>query len=291
MRLRLGCEMTWDLAAPTPMIALLHVHPSRAAWLVEPDRLRTDPALETEGYRDVFGNWCSRLLAPAGTFSIGTDGVVEVDETPDVQVMDAHQHAIEDLPSDALQFLLGSRYCETDRMMDEAFRLFGHTAPGWERVNAICEYVHNHIRFDYADARATRTAWEAHQEGRGVCRDFAHLAATFCRCMNIPTRYCNGYISDIGLPPPYPPMDFAAWIECFIGGRWHTFDPRNFAPRVGRVLVSRGRDAADVPLTHTFGAANLTGFRVWMDPLPEERPSGPLEAGHAQSAASPASGG
>lgn len=267
MRLRLGCELTYDFIAPTPMIALLNVHYSRVPYLETPDRMRTTPAVPVDGYRDGFGNWCSRLVAPPGRFSIGTDGVILDDGSPDPQEVGAAQHAIEDLPADALQFLLGSRYCETDRLMDEAFRLFGHVPAGWPRAQAICEFVHNHIRFGYENARSTRTAFEAYQEGVGVCRDFAHLAATFCRCMNIPTRYCNGYISDVGEPPPYADMDFAAWIECYLGGRWRTFDPRNLKPRIGRVLVAHGRDAADVPLTHTFGAAPLVGFKVWIDPV------------------------
>ena len=166
-------------------------------------------------------------------------------------------------------FLLGSRYCETDRLSDEAWRLFGHTPLGWARVQAICDFVHHHISFGYEHSRATRTALEAYQEGRGVCRDYAHLAIAFCRCLNIPARYCTGYITDIGLPPPYAPMDFAAWIEVYLGGQWHAFDPRNNAPRIGRILIAHGRDAADVPLTHIFGPGTLSGFRVWAEEASE----------------------
>ena len=165
-------------------------------------------------------------------------------------------------------FLLGSRYCETDRLSDEAWRLFGTTPPGWARVQAICDFVHDHITFGYEHSRATRTATEAYTEQRGVCRDYAHLALAFCRCLNIPARYCTGYVSDIGLPPPYAPMDFAAWIEVFLGGRWHTFDPRNNDPRIGRILIARGRDAADVPLTLTFGPNTLVGFKVVTEEVP-----------------------
>jgi transglutaminase-like putative cysteine protease len=164
--------------------------------------------------------------------------------------------------------LLGSRYCETDRLSDEAWRLFGHTPLGWPRVQAICDFVHNHITFGYEHSRATRTASEAYVERHGVCRDYAHLAVAFCRSLNIPARYCTGYMTDIGLPPPYAPMDFAAWIEVYLGGRWHTFDPRNNAPRIGRVLIAHGRDAADVPLTHIFGPGTLSGFRVWAEQAP-----------------------
>ena len=182
--------------------------------------------------------------------------------------MGAAQHPVQALPTDTLLFLLGSRYCETDRLADEAWRLFGTTPPGWARVQAICDFVHDHITFGYEHSRATRTAAEAYAEQRGVCRDYAHLALAFCRCLNIPARYCTGYVSDIGLPPPYAPMDFAAWIEVFLGGRWHTFDPRNNDPRIGRILIARGRDAADVPLTLTFGPNTLVSFKVVTEEVP-----------------------
>jgi transglutaminase-like putative cysteine protease len=172
---------------------------------------------------------------------------------------------VQPLPSDSLRVLLGCRDCETDRLSDVAWRLFGPTALGWPRVLDICDFFKNHVKFGYEHSRANRTDFEAFAEGRGVCRDYAHLAIAFCRCLNIPARYCTGYISDIGLPPPYAPMDFAAWMEVYLGGRWHVFDPRNNAPRWGRILIARGRDAADVPLTHTFGPGTLAGFRVWVD--------------------------
>jgi transglutaminase-like putative cysteine protease len=261
--------MTYDLPAPTPMIVMLNVHYSRVGDLEHPDHLRTDPPVRIESYRDSFGNWCCRLVAPPGRFALGTDGVIRDGGAPDPVVPDAIEHAVEDLPSEALLFLLPSRYCETDRMMDEAWRIFGHLPRGWSRVQAICDFVHGHIDFGYAHSRPTRTAVEAYAERRGVCRDYAHLAVTFCRCLNIPARYCTGYVSDIGLPPPYEPMDFAAWMEVWIGGRWHAFDPRNNAPRIGRILIARGRDAADVPLTHTFGPNALAGFRVWTDEVPD----------------------
>ncbi|NDV85897.1 transglutaminase family protein [Aurantimonas aggregata] len=264
MRIRLGCELAYQLPAPTPMIINLNVHYSRAGSLERPDHLVTTPAVPITSYRDSFGNWCNRLVAPAGDFVLGTDGVIHDQGLSDPVGLDAVQHEIEDLPSDTLQFLLGSRYCETDLLSNEAWRLFGHTTPGWGRAQAICDFVHNHVRFGYENSRATRTAAETYSEGVGVCRDYTHLAVTFCRAMNIPTRYCTGYISDIGLPPPYASMDFAAWMECYLGGQWWTFDARNNAQRFGRVLIAQGRDAADVPLTHTFGQNTLTGFKVWI---------------------------
>lgn len=270
MQIRLGCEMNFDFPKPTPMIVLLNVHYSRFGDLVSPDHLLTWPRVPIESYRDSFGNWCCRLVAPQGPFRLGTDATLRDNGLSDPVGLDAAQMAVEDLPSEALVYLLGSRYCETDRLSSEAWRLFEHTEPGWARVQAICDFVNQHITFGYEFSRPTRTAYEAYTEARGVCRDFAHLAVTFCRCMNIPTRYCTGYISDIGLPPPYATMDFAAWMEVYLGGRWWTFDPRNNAPRWGRVLIAQGRDAADVPLTHTFGPGNLVGFKVWTDEIVEQ---------------------
>jgi transglutaminase-like putative cysteine protease len=179
----------------------------------------------------------------------------------------AVQHAIEDLPADTLVYLLGSRYCETDRLSEIAWQLFENTQPGWARVQAICDFVHRHIAFGYEHARATKTAWEAYNEGKGVCRDYAHLAIAFCRCMNIPARYCTGYLSDIGTPQPWAAGDFAGWFEAYIGGHWRTFDPRNNVPRIGRILIAQGRDASDVPITQTFGPNKLASFKVWTDEI------------------------
>lgn len=268
MRLRLGCEMSYDFPQPTPMIVMLNVHYSRVGALERPDHLLTTPAVPIHSYRDSFGNWCSRLVAPAGRFTLRTDGVITDDGASDPVAPGAMQHPVEELPAETLLFLLGSRYCETDVLSDEAWRLFGATPPGWARVQAVCDFVHNHVTFGYQHSRATRTAAEAYRERHGVCRDYTHLAIAFCRCLNIPARYCTGYISDIGQPPPYAPMDFAAWMEVFLGGRWYTFDPRNNDTRFGRVLIAHGRDAADVPLTHTFGPNTLSGFRVWIDEIP-----------------------
>jgi transglutaminase-like putative cysteine protease len=216
-------------------------------------------------YRDAFGNWCTRLVAPAGEFTIGTDTVLRDGGAPDPFVPEARQVPVESLPDEVLWSLMGSRYCETDRLSDVAWNLFAAGPEGWGRVQAVCDFVHDHLTFDYGAARATRTAAEAYSERIGVCRDFTHLAITFCRSLNIPARYCTGYLSDIGEPVPYPPGDFAAWMEVYLDGAWHVFDPRNNTRRLGRVLIARGRDAADVPLTNTFGPNLLTGFEVWAD--------------------------
>ena len=268
MQIRVGFEMIYDCPQPTPMILNLNVHFTRVSDLVGRDDLTFDPPVPMAAYRDSFGNWCTRIVAPRGRTRISADAIVKDTGAPDTIVPEARQTAVEDLPDETLLFLLGSRYCETDRLSDEAWRLFGTTPPGWARVQAICDFVHDHITFGYEHARATRTAAEAYAEQRGVCRDYAHLALAFCRCLNIPARYCTGYVSDIGLPPPYAPMDFAAWIEVFLGGRWHTFDPRNNDPRIGRILIARGRDAADVPLTLTFGPNTLVSFKVVTEEVP-----------------------
>jgi transglutaminase-like putative cysteine protease len=265
LRIHVGCELTFDLPQTTPMIATLNVHSSRVSDLEQPDHLITRPSVPVQGYRDSFGNWCNRLVAPAGAFSLRTETIVRDSGLRDPVELNALQQQVQNLPADTLLYLLGSRYCETDRLSDEAWRRFGPTPLGWPRVQAICDFVHDHITFGYEHSRATRTAFEAFEERRGVCRDFAHLALTFCRCLNIPARYCTGYITDIGEPPPYSAMDFAAWIEVYLGDRWHTFDPRNNAPRIGRILIAHGRDAADVPLTHMFGPGTLSGFRVWAE--------------------------
>lgn len=269
MRIHVGCRMTFDFPQITPMIAMLNVHSSRVSDLERPDYLVTTPAVPIEGYRDIFGNWCNRFVAPAGRFTLGTDSVIRDSGEWDSSDRSAQQIPVQNLPADTLQFLLGSRYCETDLLLDVAWNLFKDTPPGWARVQAVCDYVHNHIVFGYEHSRPTRTATQALEERRGVCRDFAHVAITLCRCLNIPARYCTGYISDIGLPLPHAPGDFGAWIEVFLGGRWHWFDPRNNSPRIGRILIARGRDASDVPLTLAFGVNTLTEFRVTTDEIAE----------------------
>ena len=265
MRIRVGYELVYQLPQPTPMIVMLSVHYTRASDVIEPDHLTTSPQVPVRSYRDSFGNWCSRVLAPAGRFRLAANGLLNDNGLPDSVVPQAGQHPVEDLPEEALIFLLGSRYCETDRLMAIAWELFGKGPTGWERVQAVCDFVHRHLTFGYEHADFTRTAWQSLNDRRGVCRDFAHLAVTLCRCLNIPARYCTGYLSDIGEPPPYSVMDFAAWFEAYLGGSWHTFDPRNTAPRMGRVLIARGRDAADVAITTTFGPNTLESFKVWTD--------------------------
>jgi len=266
-QIRVGYELIYQFPQPTPVLLVLNVHYTRVSDIVKPDHIIISPSVPIDSYRDGFGNWCSRILAPAGRIRIGSDAVVRDTGFPDAVASSAWQHSVQSLPEDTLTFLLGSRYCETDRLSDTAWQLFSQSPTGWGRVQAICDFVHRHIAFGYEHARSTKTAWEAFNERKGVCRDFAHLAITFCRCMNIPARYCTGYLADIGVPPPHAPMDFAAWFEAYLGGQWHTFDPRNNVPRIGRILIARGRDAADVAITTTFGPNILESFRVWTDEM------------------------
>jgi len=272
MKIRVGYELIYDCPQPTPMILTLHIHYSRASDVIVPDHLITRPSVPITAYRDVFGNWCSRIVAPKGEIRLSANAIVNDTGQRDAVVASARQVPVPELPEETLVFLLGSRYCETDLLSQEAWRLFSNEPPGWGRVQAICNYVHRHIEFGYQHARATKTAWEAYNERTGVCRDYTHLAIGFCRCMNIPARYCTGYLSDIGLPPPYAPMDFAAWFEAFLDGHWYTFDPRNNEPRSGRVLIARGRDAADVAISNTFGPNTLKSFKVWTDEIPADSP-------------------
>ncbi|MDG4903505.1 MULTISPECIES: transglutaminase family protein [unclassified Mesorhizobium] len=267
MLIRYGYEITLTCQQPTALVCLLSVHEDRAADIRVPETTFTNPDVPVSSYRDLFGNRCRRLVAPAGDLTMWGDAAIEDDGRPDRLAPDARELPVPDLPDDSLVYLLGSRYCETDRLSQIAWDIFGAVAPGWGRVQAICDFVHNHIRFDYMQARSTRTAFEAYHERVGVCRDFAHLAVTFCRCLNIPARYVNGHLGDIGVPV-VDPMDFSAWIEVFLDGQWHTFDPRNNTRRIGRIVVARGRDAADIPLINSFGPHVLKEFRVWTYEVP-----------------------
>jgi len=262
MKIKAGYTVSFDCPKPTPMLLCLNLHPSRRADLLTPQQLRLSPAIKHWDYVDSFGNVCTRITAPAGPMTVSTAFVVHDSGHYDYVPVDAIQHDIANLPDDVLVFLLGSRYCETDKLADFAWRTFGNTQPGWPRVQAILDFVHNHIRFDYQLADPTRSAFGAYTDRIGVCRDFAHLALTLCRCMNVPARYCTGYLGDIGIPPTPPPMDFSGWFEVYLGGHWYTADARHNKPRIGRILMAIGRDATDVAISTQFGPATLTGFEV-----------------------------
>ena len=273
MHIRAGYEIAYECQHPTPMLLQLSIHPSRIPDLVTPQDIVFDREVARRDYRDGFGNICTRIVAPPGITTISADFVVADPGEPDAVVPDAPQLAVEDLPEETLVFLLGSRYCETDRLMDTAWSLFGKTPPGWGRVQAICDHVHDLLSFGYEHACATRTAWDGYQEHKGVCRDFAHLAVTFCRCMNIPARYCTGYLGDIGVSVVDLPMDFSAWFEAYLGGQWYTFDARHNHPRIGRILMGRGRDATDVAISTSFGFSKLVRFQVHTDEVAATQPS------------------
>src|ERR1700684_929888 len=262
MQIRAGYEIAYQCPQPTPMILMLSVHPSRAGDLVTTDGLNLVPPIAAHVYRDSFGNVCHVVHAPAGVLTMSTDFVINDSGKPDAVAPRAVQHPLEQLPVDTLFYLLGSRYCETDRFIQLAWAKFGTVPKGWPLVQAICDYVHGHIEFGYAHASPTKSAWQAHEEARGVCRDFAPLSITLCRCMYIPARYCTGYLGDIGVPVVPDPMDFSGWFEAYLGDRWYTFDARHNVPRIGRVPIAYGRDAADVAISTAFGSSMLTNFSV-----------------------------
>ncbi len=265
MQIKAGYSLTYDCPQPTNMLLCLNIHPSRRVDLITPQHLRFSTAIEAWDYTDSFGNVCTRITAPAGRTTIATEFEIYDAGTPDYVPFDAVQHDIRNLPDDVLVFLLGSRYSETDRLSNIAWGLFGNTQPGWPRVQAILNFVHHHISFDYQRADPTRSAYGGYNDRVGVCRDFAHLALTFCRCMNIPARYCTGYLGDIGVPPVPGPMDFSGWFEVYLGGHWYTADARHNKPRIGRILMAIGRDATDVAISTQFGPALLSSFTVITD--------------------------
>jgi transglutaminase-like putative cysteine protease len=266
MLIRIGYELTFETPGPVALLLMLYTHPSRAGTLQRPDRLQVEPDVPVQEFTDWFGNRCGRILAPGGRIRLWNDTVVQDTGLPDEVNESARQLAVEELPPETLRYLLASRYCEVDRLGD--WELFGQTRPGWPRVQAICDWVHANVQFGYEFARPTKTAYDVSTERQGVCRDFMHLAITFCRCLNIPARYATGYLGDIAVPAAPFPMDFSAWFEVFLENRWYTFDARHNMPRVGRVLMARGRDATDVALTTSFGPANLEKFTVWTEEVP-----------------------
>ena len=265
MLIRLGYDIQFEIPADIPFVGLVSVHPSRLQDLREPDELTVEPATPVTSYIDSFGNRCSRFLARKGAVRLYNSTLIEDSGTPDPVNPSAREVPIEDLPQEVLVYLLGSRYCEVDLLSSTAIQMFGALPRGWPRVQAVCDWVHNHVTFGYPYARPTRTALEVFNERVGVCRDFQHLAVTLCRCLNIPARYATGYLGDIGVPVCDSPMDFSAWFEVYLDNRWWTFDARHNTPRIGRVLMAVGRDAADVAITTSFGASYLKKFEIVTD--------------------------
>ena len=274
LKIRAGYDIAFNCFQEVPMLLMLSVHPSRRHDLLTDHVMRFSPNVQARDFRDAFGNVCTRLVAPPGLIEIRNEFLIADSGLPDEINSKAEQWPVGDLPDEALRYLLGSRYCDTQKLSDQAWALFGGIRGGWQRVKAICDYVHVRIKFGYHHARCDRTASEGHEERVGVCRDFAHLAVTFCRCMNIPARYCTGYLGDIGVPRDPAPMDFSAWFEVFLDGRWYTFDARHNHPRIGRIVIARGRDAADVAISTTFGSAALARFTVVTDEVADKASRG-----------------
>jgi transglutaminase-like putative cysteine protease len=268
MLIRLGYDIQFEIPATVAMVGMLHVHPSRVPDLREPDEVSISPEVKVESYMDSYGNRCARWVAPAGPLRLSSSTLIEDPGTPDAVDPDAQEHPVNELPPEMLRYLLNSRYCEVDRLSNIAVELFGHLKPGWSRVHAICGWVNWKVAFGYQHARSSKTALDVFTERTGVCRDFQHLAVTFCRALNIPARYATGYLGDIGVPKGPTPMDFSAWFEAYLQNRWWTFDARHTQPRIGRVLMATGRDASDVAITTSFGIANLTGFSVVTEEVP-----------------------
>ena len=274
MLIHIGYELVFEVPAPVSMLLMLYVHPQQAQVLRQPEMLVLEPAVPVHRFIDAFGNAAARVHVPAGTLTLRYDNVALDSGEREPTIEGARLHPVEELPDECLPFLLASRYCEVDRMLDMAWDLFGHTPPTWERVQAVMDWVHTNVTFGYQYARATKTAFDVYTERQGVCRDFMHLAITMLRALNVPARYATGYLGDIGVPPVPLPMDFSAWFEVYLGHRWYTLDARHNEPRIGRILQARGRDAVDVALTTSFGSTRLEKFKVWTDQMEPEGPQG-----------------
>jgi transglutaminase-like putative cysteine protease len=270
MLIRIGFDLTFEIPAPVAMFLMLYTHPSRSTSLIEPETIHSDPSLSIKTFIDGHGNRCGRIHAPAGKLRLWHTSVARDSGLPDPIHPDAAQWDIQALPPEVVPYLFASRYCETDCLSDIAWSLFGNTPPGWARVQAVSDWVHANVQFGYQFARSTKSAYEVYQERKGVCRDFSHLLITFLRCLNIPARYVTGYLGDIGVPLAPEPMDFSAWTEVFLDGRWYSFDARHNMPRIGRIVMARGRDAVDVAITTSFGQAKLINFAVTTDEIPSD---------------------
>ncbi|MGO9079834.1 MAG: transglutaminase-like domain-containing protein [Streptosporangiaceae bacterium] len=260
-QIRVGCDFAYMAAVETPVV--FQVQPVKSPDVsVQHERWVSEPPIALRGYADLYGNVCVRAVLPAGRSSFGYHAIAVVPDAAEDADPDAQECASGALPDDVLVYTLPSRYCLPDVLGDEAWKRFGGLRPGYGRVEAICDYVHGHLEFRYGSTTALSTAADVHAAGLGVCRDFTHLAISFCRALNIPARYVFGYLPDLDVPPDPAPMDFAAWMEVWLGDRWWTFDPRNNMRRKGRIVIGRGRDALDVAMATTFGGPLLESMVV-----------------------------
>jgi transglutaminase-like putative cysteine protease len=265
MLIQTGFDLAFTAENATPMVIMLSIHPSRFGDIVGSETIVAEPSVPIHFYNDSFGNLCGRLTAPTGGVRLRGRALVHDTGMLDAVDLNAIQHPIEELPDECLIYLMSSRYCETDKLTDLAWSLFGTTSADWTRVQAISSFVHNHLTFGYEHASSTKSAYDAYVQKQGVCRDFAHLALTLCRCMNIPARYVTGYLGDIGIPFDGSPMDFSGWFEVYMSGKWHVCDARHNTRRIGRIVMGTGRDAADVALTTSFGRMEMSSFQVFTD--------------------------
>ena len=266
MRVRVGCEFRYESLGSTPTVWQVRPRADAAQRLTN-ESWNAEPRLPRSSYHDSYGNVCDRMTLPAGSTVVRYDAQVEVSGEIDEIDKSAREVPVELLPDETMVFLLPSRFCLSDVLRDRAWELFGATEPGWSRVSAVCNWVHDNVRFQAGASNALTSTLDVWDSRTGVCRDFAHLGLTLCRSLNIPARYVFGYLPDIGVDPPYDPMDFCAWTEVYLENRWWTFDPRNNSPRVGRVVIGRGRDALDVAMVTTYGAPILQEMTVWADEI------------------------
>jgi transglutaminase-like putative cysteine protease len=268
VQIRIGYDLSFEVPQPTAMQLMLYVRPEQAPALQRPESIVVEPPIAVDSFVDWFGNRAARILAPAGRLRIRYDNVIDDSGCADVPIAGLRLTPVHEMPAECWRYLFASRYCEVDRMVHVAWDLFGKTPESWQRVQAVLDWVHGNVAFGYQFARPTKTAFDVYTERQGVCRDFQHLAITFLRALNIPARYVTGYLGDIGVSASPSPMDFSAWAEAYVGDAWRTIDARHNQPRIGRVLMARGRDAVDVALTTSFGNTTLKEFSVWADELP-----------------------
>ncbi|MEX2583285.1 MAG: transglutaminase family protein [Gemmatimonadota bacterium] len=262
MQIHVGFEFLLESGTPTPVVSV--VRPREDLSRIGEERYAVTPDVPIHRYCDIFGNQVWRWTAPAGSMRIAYHALAEVSGVPDPRLVELPGTPVEQLPDELLQYTLPSRYCPSDRVLDDAWGLFGAAPEGWARVQAVCDWVHANVAYGGQSGSST-TGYDTYAERAGVCRDFAHVAVMFCRALNIPARYICGYLPDIGVPPDGKPMDFHAWFEAYVGGGWRTFDARHNVPRIGRVVIARGRDAVDTAFLTTYGDSRLVELRVWAD--------------------------